>query len=253
MLRIMFVIGTLFLIMMVLIGCTGEDGIDGADGIDGEDGEDGKSAIAYSWMGDIWNISSSDNTIPSVFVNGTYYYYASIGTYTYSYTSAVGTWTGYYSVWIDEGEPGTPGEPGESGEPGDMFWQDGADGMDGADGVDGEDGEDMCFELFMYSMIGPSFYEWTCSFLGISLPKNGQNPNEIPMARFIADQKLEETAILNFRGGTHVIISKEDGTINPIVDDEFIISMIDTNENSFIESGTTGRYSFIHKYIKNGI
>jgi len=245
--------GTLLLLITVLIGCMGEDGLDGADGMDGSNGEDGKTALAYSWLGDIWSIYSSDNTIPSVFINGTYYYYASVGTYTYSYSSAIGTWTGYYSIWVDGGDTGTPGRPGEQGDPGKVFWQDGADGSDGADGIDGADGEDMCFELFMYSMIGPSFYEWTCSYLGVNLPKGVPNSHAIPMDRFIVDQQLEQNALLNYHGGTQIRVSTEDGRTRPIMDDESIILMIDSDENAITESGKAGRYLFIHKYIKNGI
>ena len=60
------------MLLITFYGCNGNDGVSGQDGIDGT------AAIAYSWMGDIYNVYSTDPTIPNTFTNEMYYYYACI-------------------------------------------------------------------------------------------------------------------------------------------------------------------------------
>ncbi len=232
-------LSVLTLTILTIFGCMGKDGV---SGIDGTDGDDGKAAIAYSWMGNIWDIWSTDTTIPQTFYNGTYYYYAEPGTYSYGYSGDGGSWTGYYTIYINEGEPGTPGEPGEEGE---WFWQDGADGTDG---VDGADGDDMCFELYMYSYIGPSFYEWYCSWEGIDLPRTTNNPNDESSERFEIDLSNEMN---NYDNENQIITEDELMKLDKDNFDEFdFVKSIDENLNTVTESGKIGKFHFIHKYIK---
>tara|TARA_B100001971_G_C18058786_1_gene466780 strand:- start:78 stop:779 length:702 start_codon:yes stop_codon:yes gene_type:complete len=217
-------------IIFVVFGCEGKDGLSG------EDGADGRAAIAYSWMGNIWSVSTTDPTIPSTFINGMYYYYASVGTYYYSYSGDGGSWSGYYTIWITEGDPG------QSGEPGDYFWQDGADGADGVDGVD------MCFELMMYSYIGPSFYDWYCSYENISLPRTTSNPNEENNDRYEIDLRNE---MRNYDNENQIIT--KDNLVKSNYhnfDESDYINSIDEHPNSVTESGKIGKFHFIHKYVK---
>ena len=135
------IIATLTILM--IFGCKGKDGITGADG------EDGTSYIAISWVSGPLYYADDNPATPSTFWNGTYYE-SNPGTYSYAYEAWDGSvWVGYYTITVNEGEPG------EEGEEGDMFWQDGADGENGADG------EDICFELSCLS-IGSSLYAWNC-------------------------------------------------------------------------------------------
>jgi hypothetical protein len=198
-------------------------------GEDGADGEDGRAAIAYSWMGYIWNVWSNDPTIPSIFSNGTYYYYAEPGTYSYSYSGDGGSWTGNYTIWIEQGEDGEPGE---------LFL----------DGEDGDDGEDMCFELYMFSYIGPSFYEWDCSYEDIVLPRTTSNSNSENNGRFEIDLNDE---IKNYDNEDQVITEEKLVKLKKDTFDEFDFgNSIDENPNTVTESGKIGKFHFIHKYVK---
>lgn len=241
-------LSVLTLILLTIFSCMGKDGVTGVDGADGQDGADGRAAIAYSWMGNIWDIWSTDPTIPQTFYNGTYYYYATLGTYSYGYSGDGGSWTGYYTIYINEGEPGEPGTPGEPGKEGGWFWQDGADGADGIDGADGDDGEDMCFELYMYSYIGPSFYEWYCSWEGIDLPRTTSNPNAESNNRYEIDLNNE---MKNYENENQVITEDKLVKFDKDIFDEFdFVNSIDENPNSVTESGKIGKFHFIHKFIK---
>jgi len=262
----LFSVSITILAILTILSCMGKDGVsgqdgrDGKDGRDGMDGEDGRAAIAYSWLGNIWGVWSTDPMIPQTFYNGTYYYYATTGTYSYGYSGDGGSWTGYYTIYIDEGKPGwsgtpgRPGMPGEPGEPGDWFWQDGEDGADGADGadgidgIDGMDGWDMCFELYLFSYIGPSFYEWICSFMGIELPKIVINPNETTNNKYMDDVNNE---LENYQNYSDLEIKEELEQINvSTVNEMDIIKRLDSDPKTVVESGKIGKYHFIHKSLK---
>ena len=216
-LKIFFVFSTLVL----FTGCEGEDG---------EDGEDGRAAIAYSWSGDLYSYTTDDPIIPSTIYNGTYYYYATPGTYYYAYCSYWDCWDGYYSIYINEGE---------EGESGDIFWE---------DGEDGEDGEDMCFELMMYSTIGASFYEWYCDYEGVYLPRTSENHTTPSLSRYLHDMEDERS---NYEEGHNIVSSEfiEESDFDFSNKNDRIIE-IDNNPNSITESGGIGKYKFIHRYIK---
>ena len=244
----LFSISIITLTIFTIFGCMGKDGVSGEDGRDGQDGENGKAAIAYSWTGNIWGVWSTDPTIPQTFYNGTYYYYATTGTYSYGYSGDGGSWTGYYTIWKNEGESGEPGESGKPGEPGGWFWQDGKVGEEGADGADGEDGEDMCFELFMYSYIGPSFYEWYCLFEGIELPKIVIDPNEMTNNKYMNDFNNE---LENYQKYDDLETKEElEQIVLSTVNEKEIIKRLDGNPKTVVETGIVGKYHFIHKSLK---
>jgi len=222
------------MLLITFYGCNGKDGVSGQDGIDGQDG---RAAIAYSWMGDIYNVYSTDTTIPSTFQNEMYYYYASVGTYSYSYDSDYASWSGYYTIYIEEGTEGTEGTAGEKGG---LFFQ---DGSDGEDGIDGDDGDDMCFELYMYSIIGPSFYEWYCDYHGVNLPRSIKNLNEDTYNRYIFDLDQE----MNYYKNDFIPLKQlQKITTNSNIS----INEIDNNPNTIVQTGRIGKYHFIHKYMK---
>ena len=174
-------------------------------------GEDGNSGIAYSWMGNISNVITDDSTIPSYFNNGQYYFPAETGTYCYSYIGeGEFYYNGCYSIYKEDGE---------------LIWV---------------DGEDMCFELYMYSYIGPSFYEWTCDDEGVNI-SNENNSNTYE--KYLNDVDNE----LNFYNDNQ---PKKINTLQKLnTNVSFSRNELDKHPNLKLESGNIGKYYYIHKYI----
>ena len=174
-------------------------------------GEDGSAAIAYSWMGDVSNITTDDTTmLGHSFYNGQYYYPAIPGTYYYSYYGEYEWFSGYYTIYIEEGE---------------MLL----------------DGDDMCFELYMYSYIGPSFYEWTCDYEGVTIPNISQSSS---YSQYTNDMNKERKYYNENDQITLDTIEMSDSNVN------FSKSDIDNHPDVIVETGGAGKYRFIHKYIK---
>ena len=200
------IITTLTIIM--IFGCNGEDGLSGADG------DDGTSYIAITWVSGPLYYDDDNPATPSTFWNGIYYE-SNPGTYYYAYEAWDGSvWVGYYTITINEGEPG------EEGEKGDIFWQ------DGADGEDGEDGEDICFELSCLS-IGSSLYAWDCP------SSQTTSKMEIEMNKLKNAGIKTENSTPSFLGGSKNLKS---------------LFYLYSNTEMVKESGTKGIYQFEHYY-----
>jgi len=93
-------------------------------------GYDGISAIQWDYMGDVSYVYGTDPSMPQIFYWNNYYA-SIIGTYYFEYLGNYEQYYyyGYYTTYNSLGSANTNGDL-------------------------------LCFELFMFSLIGPAFYEW---------------------------------------------------------------------------------------------
>ena len=101
----------------------------------------------------------------------------------------------------------------------------------------------MCFELVMYSIIGPSFYDWYCDYIGVDIPRLMNNPNEDTYNRYMIDFNQE----MSYYEDNFIPLNQLEQTTTST---NISIDEIDNNPNTIIQTGKIGKYHYIHKYLK---